>query len=206
MSTSQTSTTAESGGRNVVHWFRKGLRLHDQPSLRVGLQGARTCRCIYILDPWFAGSSNAGLNKWRFLLQCLEDLDARLRKLNSRLFVIRGQPADVFPKLIKGWRSNGGDTVWITVGDALQDLCSRLESVSADKFNRETLGVLLHNAASDSGIKYSQLMQSLRKLLSGLQKGPGVAEMMTLLGKEQTLLRLRKHIDQRGSEKSCSRG
>lgn len=37
----------------------------------------------------------------RFLLQCLEDLDARLRKLNSRLFVIRGQPADVFPKLIK---------------------------------------------------------------------------------------------------------
>lgn len=51
--------------RHVVHWFRKGLRLHDQPALRLGLQGARTCRCVYILDPWFAGSSNAGLNKWR---------------------------------------------------------------------------------------------------------------------------------------------
>ncbi|XP_065308470.1 cryptochrome-1-like isoform X1 [Dermacentor albipictus] len=92
------------GDRHVVHWFRKGLRLHDQPALRMGLQGARTCRCVYILDPWFAGSSNAGVNKWRFLLQSLEDLDARLRKLNSRLFVIRGQPADVFPKLFKEWR------------------------------------------------------------------------------------------------------
>ncbi|NWX98992.1 CRY1 protein, partial [Nothoprocta ornata] len=39
----------------------------------------------------------------RFLLQCLEDLDANLRKLNSRLFVIRGQPADVFPRLFKEW-------------------------------------------------------------------------------------------------------
>ena len=37
----------------------------------------------------------------RFLLQCLEDLDASLRKLNSRLFVIRGQPTDVFPRLFK---------------------------------------------------------------------------------------------------------
>lgn len=37
------------------------------------------------------------------MLQCLEDLDTNLRKLNSRLFVIRGQPADVFPRLFKEW-------------------------------------------------------------------------------------------------------
>lgn len=41
------------------------------------------------------------LSLLRFLLQCLEDLDASLRKLNSRLFVIRGQPANVFPRLFK---------------------------------------------------------------------------------------------------------
>jgi len=41
------------------------------------------------------------LSVFRFLLQCLEDLDSSLRKLNSRLFVVRGQPADVFPKLFK---------------------------------------------------------------------------------------------------------
>lgn len=40
---------------------------------------------------------------YRFLLQCLEDLDNSLRKLNSRLFVVRGQPADALPKLFREW-------------------------------------------------------------------------------------------------------
>lgn len=87
--------------KHLVHWFRKGLRLHDNPSLREGLRGCSTYRCIFILDPWFAGSSNVDINKWRFLLESLEDLDRGLRKLNSRLFVIRGQPAGVLPKLFK---------------------------------------------------------------------------------------------------------
>ncbi|MGH0173089.1 UNVERIFIED_CONTAM: hypothetical protein FKN15_064421 [Acipenser sinensis] len=81
-------------GPNSIHWFRKGLRLHDNPALKEAVRGAGTVRCVYFLDPWFAGSSNLGLNRWRFLLQCLEDLDASLRKLNSRLFIIRGQPAN----------------------------------------------------------------------------------------------------------------
>ena len=38
---------------------------------------------------------------FRFLLQSLEDLDNSLRKLNSRLFVVRGQPANVLPDLFK---------------------------------------------------------------------------------------------------------
>lgn len=51
--------------RHTVHWFRKGLRLHDNPSLYEGLKGAITFRCIFLIDPWFAGSSNVGINKWR---------------------------------------------------------------------------------------------------------------------------------------------
>ncbi|OXB61171.1 hypothetical protein ASZ78_008455 [Callipepla squamata] len=86
-----------------VHWFRRGLRLHDNPALQAALRGAASLRCIYILDPWFAASSAVGINRWRFLLQSLEDLDNSLRKLNSRLFVVRGQPTDVFPRLFKEW-------------------------------------------------------------------------------------------------------
>ncbi|KAF1664229.1 Cryptochrome-1, partial [Aptenodytes patagonicus] len=53
---------------------------------------------------WFASENKCSFTiSSRFLLQCLEDLDANLRKLNSRLFVIRGQPADVFPRLFKEW-------------------------------------------------------------------------------------------------------
>uniref|UniRef100_A0AAR2JJF0 Photolyase/cryptochrome alpha/beta domain-containing protein n=1 Tax=Pygocentrus nattereri TaxID=42514 RepID=A0AAR2JJF0_PYGNA len=91
---------------NSIYWFRKGLRLHDNPALLEAVRGANTLRCVYFLDPWFAGSSNLGVNRWRFLLQCLEDLDSSLRKLNSRLFVIRGQPANIFPRLFKEWKIN----------------------------------------------------------------------------------------------------
>ncbi|GLD67646.1 cryptochrome-2-like protein, partial [Lates japonicus] len=89
---------------NSVHWFRKGLRLHDNPALQEALNGADTVRCVYILDPWFAGAANVGINRWRFLLEALDDLDSSLKKLNSRLFVIRGQPTDVFPRLFKDWK------------------------------------------------------------------------------------------------------
>ncbi|XP_077318083.1 cryptochrome-2 isoform X2 [Lithobates pipiens] len=97
--------TMEGPAVSSVHWFRKGLRLHDNPALLAALRGARCVRCVYILDPWFAASSSSsgGVNRWRFLLQSLEDLDSSLRKLGSRLFVVRGQPADVFPRLFKEW-------------------------------------------------------------------------------------------------------
>ncbi|XP_063145728.1 cryptochrome-2 isoform X1 [Candoia aspera] len=91
------------GGCCSVHWFRRGLRLHDNPALQAAIRKATSVRCIYILDPWFAASSAVGINRWRFLLQSLEDLDNSLRKLNSRLFVVRGQPTDVFPRLFKEW-------------------------------------------------------------------------------------------------------
>lgn len=106
-------------GIHLVHWFRsKGLRFHDQPSLyevvarmkemqRQSLKSgekvlALTWRCVYLLDPWFASSSSS-INKWKFLLQSLQDLDNSLKKMSSRLYVIRGQPGHVFPKLFKEW-------------------------------------------------------------------------------------------------------
>ncbi|XP_076775949.1 uncharacterized protein LOC143436019 [Arvicanthis niloticus] len=52
-------------GVNVVHWFQKGLRLHDNPALKECIQGADTIRCVYILNPWFTGSSSVGINRWR---------------------------------------------------------------------------------------------------------------------------------------------
>lgn len=52
--------------KHTVHWFRKGLRLHDNPALREGLLNASSFRCVFIIDPWFASSSNVGINKWRY--------------------------------------------------------------------------------------------------------------------------------------------
>lgn len=87
-----------------VHWFRKGLRLHDNPALLAALQDCKEFYPIFILDPWFPKNMHISVNRWRFLIESLKDLDETLQKLNSRLFVIRGRPVEVFPCLFKDWK------------------------------------------------------------------------------------------------------
>ena len=61
------SVMSKNQKKHVLHWFRKGLRLHDNPALRQSLNGASTYHCVYILDPWFAGVSQVGINRWRLV-------------------------------------------------------------------------------------------------------------------------------------------
>lgn len=91
------------GKVNSLHWFRKGLRLHDNPALRQAIHGSSTFRAVFFLDVDSLNEINISRNKWRFLLDCLLDLDSSLQRFNSRLFIVRGQPIDVFPKLIEQW-------------------------------------------------------------------------------------------------------
>ncbi|MEQ2161164.1 hypothetical protein GOODEAATRI_007029 [Goodea atripinnis] len=85
-----------------IHWFRKGLRLHDNPALIAALKDCKELYPVFILDPYLH-NAQVGINRRRFLIGALKDLDCSLRKLNSRLFVLRGKPEDVFPKLFKEW-------------------------------------------------------------------------------------------------------
>ncbi|KAK6184088.1 hypothetical protein SNE40_006621 [Patella caerulea] len=87
-----------------IHWFRKGLRLHDNPALLAALENCVEFHAIFVLDPWFPKNYKVGINRWRFLLESLQDLDTNLRKLNSRLYVVRGKPKEVFPKLFDKWK------------------------------------------------------------------------------------------------------
>lgn len=75
---------------------------------------------------------------------------------------------------------------------AVHHLCSQLENLDSSQYNSDFLSQLLRSLASEAGLKYSDFMRCLRLLLSGLKQGPGVAEMMLLLGKDRTLHRLQQ--------------
>ena len=60
-------------------------------------------RPVFILDPWFVQNARVGPNRWRFLIESLKDLDQNLRKIGSRLFLVRGKPAESFEILFKDW-------------------------------------------------------------------------------------------------------
>lgn len=72
-------------------------------------EGASHVFPVFVLDPWFLapdptmpspGSKVAGVNRIRFLLQSLENLDANLRQHGSRLLLLHGNPINVIPTLL----------------------------------------------------------------------------------------------------------
>ena len=90
----------------AIHWFRKGLRLHDNPSLREVLEMKnKKVIPLYILDPHFQNPEYVGVNRMNFLMQCLADLDQGLQKWGLRLVVAKGKPEDVFPKLFSKYET-----------------------------------------------------------------------------------------------------
>jgi len=74
----------------------------------------------------------------------------------------------------------------------LQQLMQQLEALK--DFEKDQLNDTLKNYAKKQDIKFPTLMKTLRGALSGLQEGPGVAEMMEVLGKSVVLERLEETI------------
>lgn len=98
------SNLVSSTGRNVVHWFRKDLRLHDSPALMEALKKGGNFYGVYIFDPLVFQEKKTSINHGKFLLQCLRDLDTKLRERGSLLYVIRNSPMAAFKQLFVKWR------------------------------------------------------------------------------------------------------
>ncbi len=102
-----------------IVWFRKGLRIHDNPALSEALIDAKNfgggdeskkVLPLFILDPWFCNEKSVGANRMNFLLQSLTNLNENLGSLlsianvndaNNCLTVVQGKPKDVLPNVIK---------------------------------------------------------------------------------------------------------
>ncbi|XP_068734691.1 cryptochrome-1-like [Montipora capricornis] len=96
--------TKTSRVHNTIHWFRKGLRLHDNQSLKDACDTSVSLRPVFFIDPDYVKYGNIGFNRWRFLIQSLNDLDNSLKKIGSRLFVVQGKAEEELPRLFKKWK------------------------------------------------------------------------------------------------------
>lgn len=59
-----------------------------------------------------------------------------------------------------------------------------------ENFNKQNLQNILKEFSTENNLTFANLMKNLRTSLSGLKEGPGVAEMMEILGKESTIERI----------------
>ena len=77
-----------------VVWFRRDLRVRDQPTFLAAADAAPQTLALFVLDP--ALLDPAGPARRTFLYRSLRDLDAAL---GGKLLVARGDPAEVVPEI-----------------------------------------------------------------------------------------------------------
>src|SRR5436309_3458546 len=78
----------------AVVWFRRDLRVTDQPTFVAAAGSAPRALALYVLDPALLEPS--GPRRRTFLFRCLRALD---ESLGGKLLVVRGDPADVVPRI-----------------------------------------------------------------------------------------------------------
>lgn len=69
----------------------------------------------------------------------------------------------------------------------LEKLVTTLENGDFDKTH---LSELLRDFSKENNLKFPKFMASLRTMLAGIKEGPGVADMMEILGKKTTIKRI----------------
>lgn len=90
----------------AIVWFRKSLRLHDNPALLHACckNSITSILPLFIVDTDIVGSDfgKYHANRLHFLLESLEDLDENLKsKFGSKLSVLFGKPTEIFDQLFK---------------------------------------------------------------------------------------------------------
>ncbi|XP_050427133.1 cryptochrome-1-like [Adelges cooleyi] len=82
-----------------VHWYRHGLRLHDNPALAEAAKRSRKLIIVFIFDIINEDPELTGYNRMRFLLESLRDLDENLKSHGGRLYVLQGNALAIFKKI-----------------------------------------------------------------------------------------------------------
>ena len=109
MAKKQKSSSASAAGTKKhsvsIHWFRNGLRLHDNPSLLTACQQSSSLLPLYIIDPDapFAQTAGrrAGAIRANFILESIVNLDEKLQdKGDSQLMVFVGKPQELLPQIV----------------------------------------------------------------------------------------------------------
>ena len=95
------TAAATSGITTAIIWFRRDLRVHDNPALQAALDAADQVVPVFIFDDSLLHGRHASGNRTRFLLECLKDLDESLTRAGGRLFIRHGNPAAELKRLAK---------------------------------------------------------------------------------------------------------
>lgn len=88
------------GDRLAIVWFRRDLRLTDNPALQAAIESGRPVLPLFILETSPPERERGAASRW-WLGRSLAALAASLEAIGSRLVLRRGQPGDILADLAK---------------------------------------------------------------------------------------------------------
>lgn len=96
--------------KTALVWFKTDLRIEDNETLVKAIAQSEKVIPVYCFDESYFGNTVYGFKKTgafraQFLLESLEDLDAKLRTLGSGLLIVQGKPEVEIPKLVQEYKA-----------------------------------------------------------------------------------------------------
>ncbi len=85
-------------------WFRRDLRVQDQPALAAASKDCREVLPLFVFDEPLLRSKTFGSACVTFMLECLQDLAASLADRGLQLHWRRGDPVDEVVKAARHWQ------------------------------------------------------------------------------------------------------
>lgn len=116
-----------------IHWFRHGLRLHDNPALYSCLDEVERFVPIFIFDGESAGTSICGYHRFRFLIESLKDLEKQFALIGVHFMCFYGKPHEVLEGLIKDWNvkvvsfEKDSEAIWAKRDNLVKEMSKKNE-------------------------------------------------------------------------------
>jgi glutamyl/glutaminyl-tRNA synthetase len=80
-----------------------------------------------------------------------------------------------------------------TVDNMVPKIAQLLESIALEDWNEEVLKARLVELVQANGLKNGQILWPIRAILTGVEASPGAFEMLEVLGKEESVRRMRTY-------------
>ncbi|MGC8654662.1 MAG: cryptochrome/photolyase family protein [Candidatus Kryptoniota bacterium] len=87
--------------RPVICWFRRDLRVHDNPALYYASSSGSPVISLFVVDTALIGGIESDGAVFDFQAECIRDLSQSIEKLGGRLIVRKGGIHEILSRLVK---------------------------------------------------------------------------------------------------------
>ena len=90
---------------NIV-WFKRDLRFADHEPLYFAHQSKLPLLLMYVFEPSVMSYDDSDIRHWRFVYESLKEMNQKLQKANTQIFIFHNEVEKVFETLTKSYTVN----------------------------------------------------------------------------------------------------